>query len=214
MTNTARTDRRIAQNGSARRTLTALALAAALAGCSGLTEAPGFIANGSPDYRIGALDFLEIEVWHQPDFSAAVPVRPDGRVSTPLIEDVVAIGKTPGELARDLEKRLTEYVKDPMVTVMVRNFTGPVDDQIRVIGEAQQQRTVGYRPAMTALDLMIETGGLTQFAAGNRAMLVRRAPGGQRTFNVRLDDLVRDGDITANVPVQPGDILLIPQSWL
>jgi len=167
----------------------------------------------TPDYRIGPLDTVQIFVWQSPEFSITVPVRPDGRLSTPLIEDLPASGKTPTQLARDIEEKLKVYVQDPTVTVIVSGFSGPFDQQVRVVGEALQPRAIPYRANMTMLDVMIEVGGLTEFAAGNRAVLARGGGPQQTTFNVRLDDLLRDGDIRANVPVLPGDVVIIPQSW-
>lgn len=193
----------------------ALAAAAALSGCAApRPTAPGQVQLGAaaPDYRIGPLDSLQIFVWQAPEFSVTVPVRPDGRISTPLIEDLPAAGRTPTELARDIEERLKLYVTDPLATVIVTNFAGPFDQQVRVVGQAAKPASVPYRANMTVLDLMIEVGGLTEFAAGNRAVLAR-AGSASNTFNVRLDDLLRDGDISANVPVMPGDVVIIPQSW-
>jgi polysaccharide export outer membrane protein len=167
----------------------------------------------TPDYKIGPLDTIQIFVWQSPEFSVTVPVRPDGRISTPLIEDLEATGRTPTQLARDIEEKLKVYVQDPLVTVIVSGFAGPFDQQVRVVGEALQPRAIPYRANMTMLDVMIEVGGLTEFASGNRAVLARGQTGNQTTFNVRLDDLLRDGDIRANVPVLPGDVVIIPQSW-
>lgn len=171
----------------------------------------------TPDYKIGPLDTIQIFVWQSPEFSVTVPVRPDGRISTPLIEDLEATGRTPTQLARDIEEKLKVYVQDPLVTVIVSGFAGPFDQQVRVVGEAIQPRAIPYRANMTMLDVMIEVGGLTEFASGNRAVLARGgsgpSTGNQTTFNVRLDDLLRDGDIRANVPVLPGDVVIIPQSW-
>jgi polysaccharide export outer membrane protein len=167
----------------------------------------------TPDYKIGPLDTIQIFVWQSPEFTVTVPVRPDGRISTPLIEDLEATGRTPTQLARDIEEKLKVYVQDPLVTVIVSGFAGPFDQQVRVVGEALQPRAIPYRANMTMLDVMIEVGGLTEFASGNRAVLARGQTGNQTTFNVRLDDLLRDGDIRANVPVLPGDVVIIPQSW-
>ncbi len=141
-----------------------------------------------------------------------VPVRPDGRISTPLVEDLPALGKNPAELARDLEKALSKFIRDPVVTVIVNNFNGPFDEQIRIIGEAAKPQAVAYRQNMTVLDVMIVVGGLTDFADGNKAVLVRGAEQGKQ-YQVRLGDLVRRGDISANVDMRPGDVLIIPQSW-
>jgi polysaccharide export outer membrane protein len=142
----------------------------------------------------------------------SVPVRPDGRISTPLVEDVPALGKNPAELARELEKALSKFIRDPVVTVIVNNFNGPSNEQIRIIGEAAKPQAVPYRQNMTLLDVMIVVGGLTDFADGNKAVLVRGSEKGQQ-YRVRLGDLVRRGDISANVDVRPGDVLIIPQSW-
>jgi polysaccharide biosynthesis/export protein len=195
----------------------ALAVVAGLAACA--DRDPPAPANVqvqqpvTPDYRIGPLDTIQIFVWQSPEFTVTVPVRPDGRISTPLIEDLEATGRTPTQLARDIEEKLKVYVQDPLVTVIVSGFAGPFDQQVRVVGEALQPRAIPYRANMTMLDVMIEVGGLTEFASGNRAVLARGQTGNQTTFNVRLDDLLRDGDIRANVPVLPGDVVIIPQSW-
>jgi polysaccharide biosynthesis/export protein len=166
-----------------------------------------------PDYVIGPLDNLNIFVWHNPDLTESVPVRPDGRISVPLIEDLPAAGKTPTQLARDIEKRLKKFVQDPVVTVIVTGFNGPYSSQVRVIGEAAHPAAIPYRENMTVLDVMIAVGGLTQFAAGNRAAIVREVDHKEVSYNVRLDDLIKDGDVSANVKMLPGDILIIPQSW-
>jgi polysaccharide biosynthesis/export protein len=197
----------------------ALAVMAGLAACA--DRDPPAPANVqlqqpvTPDYKIGPLDTIQIFVWQSPEFTVTVPVRPDGRISTPLIEDLEATGRTPTQLARDIEEKLKVYVQDPLVTVIVSGFAGPFDQQVRVVGEALQPRAIPYRANMTMLDVMIEVGGLTEFASGNRAVLARggTGAGNQGTFNVRLDDLLRDGDIGANVPVLPGDVVIIPQSW-
>jgi len=139
-------------------------------------------------------------------------VRPDVRISTPLVEDVPALGKNPEQLGRDLEKALSKYIRDPVVTVIVSNFVGPSTEQVRIIGEAAKPQAVSYRQNMTVLDVMIVVGGLTDFADGNRAVLVRGSEQGKQ-YRVRLSDLVRRGDISANVDVRPGDVIIIPQSW-
>ena len=131
----------------------------------------------TPDYKIGPLDTIQIFVWQSPEFSVTVPVRPDGRISTPLIEDLEATGRTPTQLARDIEEKLKVYVQDPLVTVIVSGFAGPFDQQVRVVGEALQPRAIPYRANMTMLDVMIEVGGLTEFASGNRAVLARGGTG-------------------------------------
>ena len=170
--------------------------------------------NNAPDYLIGPNDELEIFVWRAPELSTEVTVRPDGRISTPLVEDMVAAGKTPSRLAGDLETVLGEFVKTPKVTVIVSDFSSTFDQQVRVIGEAQQPIALPYQAGMTVLDVMVAVGGLTEFAAGNRATLYR-VEGPERTaYRLKLDDLLRQGRIGANVPVQPGDVILIPESIL
>lgn len=171
--------------------------------------------KASADYIIGSGDVLSVFVYQNPDLSeASVAVRPDGRISVPLIEDIVAAGKTPTNLAREIETRLKKYVRDPNVTVIVRSFIGPPSRQIRVIGEAVDPQAIPYRDNMSLLDVMIATKGLTKFAAGNRAIVVRRLPSGkEEEIHVHLNDLLKDGDIRQNIPMQPGDILIIPESW-
>jgi len=187
----------------------------ALAGCtSGPKVEP--IAPAPPDmanYVIGPGDNLEISVWRSPELSTKVPVRPDGRISTPLVEDIVAAGRTPAELGRDIETRLKKYVSDPIVTVIVSSFVGPYSQQIRILGEAVTPKAIPYQAHMTALDAMIAVGGLTPYAAGNRAKLVRNVNGREVTSIVHLTDLVKDGDMSANVDLQPGDVIIIPQSY-
>ena len=183
-------------------------------GCGGappLPPAPPASSLPSAEYRIGPGDSLNIFVWRNPELTLTVPVRPDGRLSIPLVEDVVAIGKSPTTLAREFEERLSKYVKEPLVTVIVEGFVGPIPDQIRVIGEAAQPRALPYRADMTLLDAMIAVGGLTKYAAGNDSVIVRTAQGEQNTYSVHLNSLIRDGDIESNVALRPGDILIIPQ---
>lgn len=176
------------------------------------TAAPRSVSD-QPGYLIGPGDQLQIFVWRNPELSTSVPVRPDGRISVPLIEDLAAANKTPTELARDVEKVLAEFVQNPVVTIIVTNFNGPFDQQIRVVGEASQPQAIPYREKMTILDVMIAVGGLTEFAAGNRAVIVRANNGKKVSYRVRLDDLLKDGDVSANVDVLPGDVLIVPQSW-
>jgi polysaccharide export outer membrane protein len=192
----------------------ALAIAAVAAGCSGPAPAPATDAalSAQPSYRIGALDQLGVYVYGEPDLSTQVTVRPDGYITTPLVEDLQAVGKTPAELARDLEAGLSAYVIDPQVQVTVISFAGAFDQQIRIVGEAVQPVAIPYRANMTLLDVVIAAGGLTEFAAGNRSVLVRGSGPNQQVLGVRVDDLIRDGDISANVPMLPGDVLIIPQS--
>jgi len=194
----------------------ALVLAAGLAlgGCAGDNLAPASADQiAAPDYLIGPGDGLSIFVWRNPELSISLPVRPDGKISTPLVEDVQAAGKTPTRLARDLEDALKKFIQDPIVTVIATNFIGPFDQQIRVVGEAQQPAAIPYRENMTILDVMIAVGGLTDFASGNRAVLVRGQGAERQLYRVRLDDLLKDGDVSANVQVLPGDVLIVPESW-
>ena len=185
------------------------------AGCaSGPTLPPAPTAASTADsysYLIGAGDTLNIIVWRNPELSMAVPVRPDGKVAAPLVDEIIAQGKTSTQLARDIEAQLGKYVRDPVVTVLVTGFVGPYTEQIRVVGEAAKPQFLNYKKNMTLLDVMIAVGGLTDFAAGNKAMIVRTSDGGKQ-YAVRLKDLVKRGDVTANVEVKPGDILVIPQS--
>ena len=196
----------------------AIGLTLLLSGCALLNQrfepAPAG-ATGVQDweYLIGPGDGLTIFVWRNPDLSTGVTVRPDGKFSTPLIKDHRANGKTTTQLALEIEELLSEYIRDPLVTVTVGGFVGEYSEQIRVLGEASQPRSIPYSTNMTVLDVMIAVGGLTEFAAGNRATIVRTAEGQQTQYVVRLEDLVRDGDIGANVAMQPGDILIIPEAW-
>jgi len=170
-------------------------------------------AQYSTRYRIAPGDSVQIFVWRNPEVSTTVPVRPDGLLSAPLLEEIPAAGKTPAELARDLEAELSTYLRDPLVTVIINGFTGTFQEKIRVLGETSTPKTLLYKDSMTLLDVMISTGGITNFADGNRAMLVRMVDGKQQQFSLRLDDLIRDGDITANVDMRPGDIIIIPEAW-
>ena len=188
--------------------------------CQALTSAapvPGAAAGATPEttsYVIGAGDQLGISVYRAPELSMpGIPVRPDGRISMPLIPDIVAAGKTPTQLGRELEERLKEYVQDPIVTVMVTGFVGPFERQVKVLGEATEPAAIPYRDRMTVLDVMIATRGLTRYASGNSAVIVRRVGDQQQTIRVRLNDLIKNGDICENVEMRPGDTLIIPQSW-
>jgi len=181
---------------------------------------PPAAANGahptpmSQEYVIGAGDTLGISVYHAPELSVpGLPVRPDGRISMPLIPDIVAAGKTPTQLGKELEGRLKEYIKDPIVTVMVTGFIGPFNRQVRVVGEATEPAAIPYRDHMTVLDLMIAVKGLTKYAAGNSAIIVRGTGDKRQTIHVHLSDLIKYGDIDQNIELVPGDTLIIPQSW-
>lgn len=192
----------------------ALVLAIVLGGCNTVSypAAPGSLPQLDYSYHIGPTDVINVIVWRNPELSMSLPVRPDGKVNTPLVDDLVAVGKTPTELERDVEKALSKYIRDPVVTVVVSNFVGPASEQIRVVGEATKPQVLSYRKDMTVLDVMIAVGGLTDFAAGNDARIFRVSEGG-KLYAVRLRDLVKRGDISANVAMMPGDILIIPQSW-
>ena len=164
-----------------------------------------------PRYIVGPSDQLQVFVWQAPELTTNVVVRPDGRISTPLVEDMLAAGKTPTELADDIETALRQYVKSPEVTVIVENPVGT--QQVRIIGEVQQDAAIPFEANMTILDVMLRVGGLTEFAAGNRTKLIRnQGTSTEQTYRVRLSDLMRRGDVTANVPVQPGDVIIVPQS--
>jgi polysaccharide biosynthesis/export protein len=184
-----------------------------LQGCgTSYPPAPKLASVSEQTYVIGPLDNLAITVWRNPELSTQTQVRPDGRISTPLVQDLEAMGRTPAELAQDIEKALTKYIRDPVVTVVVSGFQGTYSQQIRVIGEAAHPQSVPYRQSMTLLDVMIVVGGLTDFADGNAAVLVRGSEQGKQ-YSVRLKDLIKRGDISANVEMRPGDVLIIPQSW-
>lgn len=192
----------------------ALLVVVLLAGCASRhPPLPSQALDQTPDYLIGPGDSVNIFVWRQPELSSTVPVRPDGKITTPLVEDVPVSGKTPTQVARDMEKVLSTYVRDPIVTVIVTRFIGPHDQQVRIVGQAVNPQAIAYSEHMTLLDLMITVGGLTDFAAGNRSVIIRREGDASRQFGVRLDDLIRRGDIGANAPVMPGDILIIPEAW-
>jgi len=193
--------------------LITVSLALVLVGCaSPYPPAPREVTVADYEYVIGPLDVINITVWRNPELSMTVPVRPDGKVTTPLVDDLTAVGKTPSTLSRDIEKALGKFIRDPVVTVVVTTFVGPASEQIRVIGEAAKPQILPFRRNMTLLDVMIAVGGLTDFADGNRASIVRIGDGG-KSYSVRLRDLVKRGDISANVDMRPGDILIIPQSY-
>ena len=200
---------------SRRFLLAALAIGPLLAACGG-RKADEAVAADEPSaqYIIGPGDVLSISVYEAPALSVeSLPVRPDGRISVPLAPDLVASGKTPSELGANIEANLKKYVQNPNVTVMVRSFQGPPDRQVRVIGEATDPQAIPYRDNLTVLDVMIATKGLTKFAAGNSAVIVRRTGTKSERIHVRLSDLIKDGDISQNVAMRPGDTLIIPQSW-
>lgn len=205
------------------RFLAIVCLALGLGACSGLSspEAPAATnattlgADTAPDYRLGPGETIQVFVWRNPELSTTVPIRPDGRFSMPLIEDMTAAGKTPTELSRDIENALRAYVQDPIVNVIAR-VDGPGDprQQIKILGQAVNPSSLSYRRGMTALDVIIAVGGLTEFADGNSAVLVRREGVEKVSYGLRLDDLVRKGDIAADRPLLPGDTIIIPESFL
>lgn len=186
--------------------------AAILGGCANYPPAPAQAA--SPDYRyvIGPGDTVNIVVFRNPELSMVVPVRPDGRIAAPLVEDLTAIGKDSTTLARDIEKALAKFIRDPVVTVVVTSFVGPYSEQIRVVGEAAKPQILSYKQNMTLLDVMIAVGGVTDFADGNAASIMRTAEGNKQ-YRVRIKDLLKRGDVSANVEMKPGDVVIIPQSW-
>ncbi|MDT0603818.1 XrtA/PEP-CTERM system exopolysaccharide export protein [Thalassotalea castellviae] len=201
------------------RIITSLVLMYILAGCSSPTLPPATLHQSdtvdinSYKYLIGAGDTVNIFVWRNPEVSGTFKVRPDGMITTSLVEDIPVSGKTPTELARTIEEILSTYLRDPVVTVTVNEFVGPFGEQIRVIGEAAQPQAINYTQHMTLLDVMIQVGGLTEFADGNDAILVRIENGSQKQYNILIEDLIKNGKISANVDVLPGDIIVIPETW-
>ncbi|PZU60931.1 MAG: polysaccharide export protein [Sphingobium sp.] len=196
--------------------------ALALVGCAGTGSGPqlpsaSFVSNEtgpSEEYVIGPLDQLTIFVWHNPELGAKVQVRPDGRITTPLISDLPAVGKTPAVLADDIKAALSKYVENPIVSVIVDNFSGTFSQQVRIVGATEKPASIPYRANMTLLDAMISVGGLSEYAAGNRARLVRydKTAGKQAEFALRIGDLIKKGDTKANVLLAPGDVIIIPES--
>jgi polysaccharide export outer membrane protein len=211
------------RNGGASRGLLAVSLAAlAVSGCASGASGPAlppatFVSNDEQpgeQYIIGPLDQLSIFVWRNPELGAKVQVRPDGRITTPLIADLPATGKTPSELAEDIKGRLSKYVTDPLVSVMVDNFSGTYSQQVRVVGATEKPASLPYRANMTLLDVMIAVGGLSQYAAGDRAKLVRynKETGKQQEYPLQIAKLLKHGDVHSNVKLQPGDVIIIPES--
>ena len=202
------------------RILTLLAITFILAACA--SGRPSYkaseiadteAASESSDYEIGPGDSLQIFVWDHTDLSTEVQVRPDGKISTPLVEDLQAAGRTPTQLARDIERVLQEYVRSPIVTVIMQGFVGEGEQQIRVVGQAATPMALQYKQGMTVLDVMIQVGGLSEFAAGNKAKIIRKTADGEVEIKVKLDKLLNDGDIKQNIEMTPGDVLIIPQSF-
>lgn len=163
-------------------------------------------------YKVNALDTLNVVVWRNPELSATVTVRPDGKISLPLVEDLTAAGRNPSDLSRDVEKALSKFIRDPVVSIVVSGFQTAYTEQVRIVGEATRPQSVTYRQYMTVLDVLIQAGGMTDFADGNRAVLVRGAERGKQ-YSLRLKDLLKRGDVSANAEVLPGDVIIIPQTW-
>ena len=191
-----------------------LTLAVVLAtGCATkLPPPPATATTPEYNYLIGPGDKVNIVVWRNPELSMTVPVRPDGKITTPLVEDLPASGRDSSTLAREIEKALSKYIRDPVVTVIVTDFGGPYAEQVRVGGEVARPQTLSYKQKMTLLDVMIAVGGLTDFADGNRAKILRTSDNNAE-YGVRLRDLIKRGDVSANAEVKPGDVVIIPQSW-
>jgi polysaccharide export outer membrane protein len=186
----------------------------ALGGCASSRQvAPEQEQAASSDYLIGPGDSVNIIVWRNPEVSMSVPVRPDGKITTPLVEDLPASGKTSTELARDIEKALAKFIQQPVVTVIVTGFVGTYGEQIRVIGQAAKPQALPYRRDMSLMDVLIAVGGVTEFASGNRASVIRKVDGKLQKLPVRLSDLIKDGDMSANMAMRPGDVLVIPESF-
>ena len=165
----------------------------------------------SPNYRIGPGDTLKVSVFQNDELTATIPVRPDGKISTPLVEDMVAVGKTPTELARDIEKSLATYVKSPKVSVVVTNALS-IFSQVKVIGQVLHPQSLPYREGMTVLDAVLEVGGLGQFAAGNRAHIVRKENGRESDIKIKLESLINNGDMTQDLVLKPGDVVVVPET--
>ncbi|MBL8414825.1 MAG: polysaccharide export protein [Propionivibrio sp.] len=198
--------------GTALRWVVIGMLGALLSACSSYPPAPTMAASPDYNYLIGPGDMVNIVVWRNPELSMSVPVRPDGKITAPLVEDLPAMGKNPSALARDIEGALGQFIRDPVVTVIVTGFVGPYSEQIRVVGEAAKPQTLPYKQNMTLLDVMIVVGGLTDFSDGNATTLLRSAEGNKQ-YRVRVGDLIKRGDVSANVEMKPGDVLIIPRSW-
>lgn len=191
-----------------------------LAGCNSLNTLPTATTYPSLttqvsnyQYLIGPGDSVNIFVWRNPEVSGNFTVRPDGKITTSLVEDIPVSGKTPTMLARDIEKVLSKYIREPIVTVTVAGFVGPYSEQIRIVGEAANPQSINYRQNMTLLDVMVAVGGLTEFADGNDAKLIRVENNQKKTYQILLEDLIKEGDISANADMLPGDIIIIPEAW-
>ncbi|MCK0510725.1 polysaccharide export protein [Aromatoleum buckelii] len=199
---------------SLRKFLGVTVAAGLLSGCatSSFPPAPAVASDAAYNYVIGPGDSVNVVVWRNPELSMAVPVRPDGKITTPLVEDLPALGKDSSTLARDIEQALAKFIREPVVTVVVTSFVGPYSEQVRVVGEAATPQVLPYVQKMTLLDVMIAVGGVTEFADGNGASILRTGEGNKQ-YSVRIKDLLKRGDVSANVEMRPGDVLIIPQSW-
>ncbi len=205
---------------SIRSVASVVAVALFVAGCGSSPSLPAagsvidseFDPTDQTNYRIGPGDMLQVFVWRNPEISTSVPVRPDGKISTPLVDDMVAVGKTPTQLARDIEEVLAVYIRSPSVNVIVSGFQGVPEEQIRVVGQAANPQSVPFREGMTVLDVMIAVGGMGEFAAGNRSRLVRKINGETVEYRIRLADLLNKGRIEHNVAMEPGDVIIIPEA--
>jgi polysaccharide export outer membrane protein len=211
-------ERRRATVAQARMVAVLLAMGPVLTACAStapLPDAPAMVEREelAPDYRISPLDTLQVVVWESPEFTTTAPVRPDGRISVPMLQDLMAAGKTPEELSRDIKKQLSTFMRDALVTVTVTEFAKEAEQQVHVVGEAVKAAAIPYRSGMKVLDVMVAAGGLTKFADGNRAVLVRQFGGQEKSYRVHLNDLLKGGATKANVPLLPGDILIIPESY-
>jgi polysaccharide export outer membrane protein len=202
------------------RSLVVFCTVVTVLGCSSNSKLPEATIHPSltsdiNDYRylIGPGDSVNIFVWRNPELSGSFSVRPDGMITTKLIEDIEVTGRTPTQLARELEEKLSVYINNPRVSVTIGGYVGPFSEQVRVIGEATNPKAVNYKENMTLLDLMISVGGITEFANGNNTQLIRTVDGRQKTYRIFIDDLIRDGDISKNVDILPGDIIIIPEAW-
>ncbi len=205
------------QNHWTKKSVLVLSMIAGIVGCQQLPSPPKLTEEeilSAPEYLIAPLDRVQIFVWRAPDLSVTVPVRPDGRITLPLIEDLQAAGKTPTTLARDIEEAIRPYVQEPKASVVVEGFANQAGQMIKVIGEVARPVTVHYQVHMSVLDVMAEAQGLSEYADGNGAKLIRKIDGKEQTYRLRLKDLLNDGEMSANAKVRPGDLIVVPKSLL
>lgn len=189
-----------------------------VAGCTQLERPPELTDDevfDTPDYVIAPLDTLKIFVWRSPELSTTAPVRPDGRISVPLVKDLQAAGKTPSELSKEVERALAPFVQNPTASVVVEKFADNSTQAVRILGEVKEPKAIPYRPHITALDVVVAAGGLTEFADGNSAKLIRRDRNNDgKTYKLNLEDLLVDGQLSENAKLRPGDLIVVPQSLL